>query len=92
MKIIQLPETLHEYLMHLIESHAARGVHPKEGLALYHLYDEVTNHAQSIPDEEIQRATNESIKQGIPECLACFEEDRSYTCIRPAHKDATAGN
>ncbi len=55
MKIIQLPDVLHEYLVHLIEAHAAQGIHPEEGLALYQLWDSAVVRVTTIPDAEMQK-------------------------------------
>lgn len=55
MKIIQLPDVLHEYLVHLIEAHAAQGIRPEEGLALYQLWDFAVVRATTIPDSEMQK-------------------------------------
>jgi hypothetical protein len=102
MKIIQLPDVLHEYLTNLVEAHGARGIHPEEGLALNRLYLAVKA-AQHIPDEEIARMAEAGAEpkpergvevpshvDGKPikvECAECYNEEGSYNCIRPAHKN-----
>jgi len=53
-KILNLPDVLHEYLVHLIETHAARGIHPEEGMAIARLWQCVQN-VTTIPDDEIRR-------------------------------------
>jgi hypothetical protein len=98
MKIIQIPDVLHQYLIHVLETHASRGIHPDEGLAVNRLWEAVTVHVTTISDAEIEKAakpeppsasygvpTSGDIRRGIPECDICFEEDRSYTCVRPGH-------
>jgi hypothetical protein len=55
MKILNLPDVLHEYLIHLIEARAAGGIHPEEGMALAHLWECVTKRVTTIPDTEIAR-------------------------------------
>lgn len=64
MKIIQLPDVLHEYLVHLIEAHAARGIHPEEGMAVSHLWDCVKNRVTTIPDAEIAKMTAAGSPEG----------------------------
>jgi hypothetical protein len=54
MKVIQLPDVLHEYLLHVIEKHAGSGIHPEEGTALAHLWDAVSKHAQHFDDAQIK--------------------------------------
>lgn len=46
-KVLILEEQLYEYLNHVIERHAARGIDPEEGLALFHLWRAVKN-AQTV--------------------------------------------
>jgi hypothetical protein len=55
MKVIQLPDVLHEYLLGLIEMHAGRGIHPEEGLAVNRLWDAVKNRATHIDEGDIQK-------------------------------------
>jgi hypothetical protein len=62
MKILNLPDVLHEYLIHLLETHAARGIHPEEGMAIARLWDCVNNRATTIPDAEIEKM----VKAGTP--------------------------
>lgn len=52
MKVIQLPDPLYDYLVHLIES---AGVHPREGVAIYHLWEAVTKNATHIDDAEVRK-------------------------------------
>ena len=55
MKILQLPDVLHEYLVHVVEKHAQQGIHPEEGVAIAHLWEAVTKHVQSIDDKELMK-------------------------------------
>ena len=55
MKVIQLPDVLHEYLVHVIEKHAASGIHPEEGVAVARLWEAVTKLSTHIPDTEIAK-------------------------------------
>ena len=55
MKVLQLPDVLHEYLVHVLEKHAASGIHPEEGLAVSKLWEAVTKHVTHIPDAEIAK-------------------------------------
>lgn len=55
MKILQLPDVLHEYLVHVVEKHAQQGIHPEEGVAIAHLWEAVTKKVQTIDDEEIRK-------------------------------------
>jgi len=53
MKILQLPDVLHEYLVHVVEKHAQQGIHPEEGVAIAHLWEAVTKHVQHIDEKEM---------------------------------------
>lgn len=53
MKVLQLPDVLHDYLVHVIEKHAASGIHPEEGLAVSKLWEAATKYVQHIPDDQI---------------------------------------
>ena len=55
MKVIQLPDVLHEYLVHVIEAHAGKGIHPEEGVAVARLYEAVTKNATHIDDAEVRK-------------------------------------
>jgi hypothetical protein len=101
MKIIQLPDVLHDYLIRTIEAHGARGIHPEEGLALNRLWDAIVNRVTTIPDAEIKKASAEAVaassngpdpladsplKATRPvECDICFADEGSYSCVRPSH-------
>jgi hypothetical protein len=50
MKIIQLPDELHEYLLHVLKRHAGSGIDPTEGLAVFHLFDAVKNAVHLDPN------------------------------------------
>lgn len=63
MKIIQLVDPLYDYLVHMIEEHGSRGIHPQEGLALNRLWDAAVNRATTIPDADIEKMA----KAGTPE-------------------------
>lgn len=64
MKILQLPDVLHEYLIHVVEKHAQQGIHPEEGVAIAHLWDAVTKNVQSIDDKEIMKMAAASMPSG----------------------------
>ncbi len=55
MKVIQLPDLLYDYLVHVIEKHASSGIHPEEGTAVAHLWDAVTKRATHIDDAEVRK-------------------------------------
>jgi hypothetical protein len=55
MKILQLPDVLHEYLVHVVEKHAQQGIHPEEGVAIAHLWEAVTKQVQTIDDKELMK-------------------------------------
>lgn len=95
MKLIQLPDPLHEYLIHVVEKHAASGIHPEEGLAVSKLWEAVTR-AATIDEAVLQKRLEESATPPprkwepggrTPECQQCFAEFNSDTCLRPAHKE-----
>lgn len=100
MKIISIPDVLHPYLVEILELHASRGIHPQEGMAINRLYEAVAN-AVSLPDSEIAKgstvatvppsrsdAPGQFAPQGPPpiQCQTCYDEEGSYECVRPAHK------
>jgi hypothetical protein len=64
MKVIQLPDVLHEYLVHVIEKHAGAGIHPEEGIAVARLYEAVTKNATHIDDAEVRKMTTAAAPQG----------------------------
>jgi hypothetical protein len=64
MKIVQLPDVLHEYLVHVIEKHAAGGIHPEEGLAVARLYEAVTKLVTHIDDEQARLMAAAATPQG----------------------------
>lgn len=99
MKVIQLPDVLHEYLLGLIETHAGRGIHPEEGLAVNRLWDAVKNHATHIDEDAIQKmaeaatpggqspvltAIDHTGKAVTIECQRCWDEEGSQACLRSA--------
>jgi hypothetical protein len=55
MKICQLPDVLHEYLVHILEKHAASGIHPEEGMAVAKLWEAVTKNVTHIDDVEVRK-------------------------------------
>jgi hypothetical protein len=75
MKILQLPDVLHEYLVHVIEKHAGSGIHPEEGLAVSKLW-EATKNATHIPDEQIAKmaAAGAYTGQSVPGPIATQQE------------------
>ena len=64
MKVIQLPDVLHEYLVHVIESHAGKGIHPEEGVAVARLYEAVTKLATHIDDADVKKMASAAAPQG----------------------------
>jgi hypothetical protein len=48
MKILQLTDDLHDYLVHVLKNYSASGINPQEGLAIYHLWNAVTKDVQHI--------------------------------------------
>jgi hypothetical protein len=105
MKVIQLPDVLHEYLLGLIEMHAGRGIHPEEGLAVNRLWDAVKNRATHIDEAAIQMMAGAASPDGqspvsvvdhtgkavTVECQRCWDEEGSQACIRPAHQARQTG-
>jgi hypothetical protein len=55
MKVITLPDVLHEYLVHVIEKHATGGIHPEEGIAVASLWDAVTKKVNHIDDASVAK-------------------------------------
>jgi len=64
MQVIQLPDPLHEYLIHVIEKYAASGIHPEEGLAVSRLYEAVTKLATHIDDTQVRKMAAAATPQG----------------------------
>ena len=101
MKVITLPDPLHEYLVHVVEKHAASGIHPEEGTAVHKLWEAVTKGAQHLDDSAVQQMAQQTLGKTAPgpwnpenpgayECEACFNEEGSYRCVRPAHRNQQA--
>lgn len=78
MKVLQLPDVLHEYLVHVLEKHAASGIHPEEGLALSKLWDASTKSVTHIPDAEIAKMATAGLRTGqsVPEAVS--ESGKSF--------------
>jgi hypothetical protein len=55
MRVIQLPDVLYDYLVHVVEKHAESGIHPEEGFALSKLWEAVTKNATHIDDAEVRK-------------------------------------
>lgn len=55
MKVIQIPDPLYDYLLHVIEAHASSGIHPEEGLALNQLWISVKERATHVDDIAIRK-------------------------------------
>jgi hypothetical protein len=72
MKILQLPDVLYEYLVHVIEKHAGSGIHPEEGLAVSKLW-EATKNATHIPDEQIAKMAAAGAHT-VPEAVTSHSE------------------
>ena len=64
MKVIQLPDVLHEYLVHVVENHAGKGIHPEEGIAIARLYEAVTKNVTHIDDAEVRKMAAAAAPQG----------------------------
>jgi len=64
MKVIQLPDVLHDYLVHVIEKHAGSGIHPEEGVAIARLWEAVTKQATHIDDAEVRKMAATATPQG----------------------------
>ena len=64
MKVIQLPDVLHDYLVHVIEKHAGSGIHPEEGVAVARLWEAVTKNATHIDDAEVRKMATAGVPQG----------------------------
>ena len=54
MKILVLQDELFGYLAHVVNSYAANGINPEEGLAVYQLNQAIKG-AQSVKDEELAK-------------------------------------
>jgi len=96
MKIILLPENLHEYLAHVIQSYARAGIDPSEGLALYqlnlHAAQAQTVDVSNLGKVRLDKAGSEGVSLTIaPEdevsnCCAgegCTPNDPCTFCANP---------
>lgn len=64
MKILMLQDDLFDYLNRVVYSHAASGINPEEGLAIYHLHQAIKS-AQSVDDEQVAKVRTTEVA-GIP--------------------------
>jgi len=64
MKVIQLPDVLHDYLVHVVEKHAGSGIHPEEGVAIARLWEAITKHVSHIDDAEVRKMAASGTPQG----------------------------
>jgi hypothetical protein len=101
MRVIQLPDVLFEYLVHVIEKHSSSGIHPEEGLAVFQLWDNLKNKSTHIDDAALEKmaAAGSPVGQSpadplgklqnqkcdLAECPLCWNEERSLSCVRPHH-------
>ena len=60
MKIIQLPDVLHEYLVHVLLTYHA---HPEEGIGMANLWEACAKNVTHIDDGEVRKMAT----AGIPE-------------------------
>jgi hypothetical protein len=67
MKVYQLPDVLHEYLVHVIEKHAASGIHPEEGVAIARLWEAVTKQVTHIDDAQVKAMAAAGASPSDPE-------------------------
>jgi len=74
MRVILLPENLYEYLNHVVRSHAAAGIEPDEGLAIYQLNQHVAQ-AQTVDVANLGRVKLDKIgSEGVSLTIAPDEE------------------
>jgi hypothetical protein len=64
MKVLQLPDVLHEYLVHVLEKHAGSGIHPEEGMAVAKLWEAVTKNVTHIDDAEVRKMATTASPEG----------------------------
>ena len=64
MKVIQLPDSLYEYLIHVVETHALAGIRPEEGIAVAKLWEAITTKVTHIDDAEIAKMASAGIPGG----------------------------
>lgn len=82
MKVIQLPDVLYEYLVHVLEKHAGTGIHPEEGLAVSKLWEAVTKNATHIDDEQVRKMAAAATPQGQSE-VRVPEPEPGYPSVSP---------
>jgi hypothetical protein len=60
MKVLLLPDNLFDYLQHVVRAHAAAGIDPEEGLAIYQLNQHV-GQAQTVDISNLGKARIENL-------------------------------
>lgn len=60
MKVLLLPESLYEYLVHVVRTHSSTGIEPDEGMAVYQLWQHVQG-AQTVDVSDLGKAQLEKI-------------------------------
>src|SRR5208282_4224425 len=90
MRVIQLPDVLHEYLVHVIEKHASSGIHPEEGMAVSKLWEAVTKRATHIDDAQIAKMVAAATPAG--QSVAVDAERQIYDGSSPATNPLTDEN
>jgi hypothetical protein len=63
MKVIQLPDVLYDYLVHVVQKHAGSGIHPEEGHAVAHLWEAVTKNVTHLDDAQVKAMADAATPQ-----------------------------
>jgi hypothetical protein len=97
MKIIQLPDVLHDYLVHVVERHAQQGIHPEEGTAIAQLWEYVTKNVQHLDDQELRKMAAAGTPTGQstvpPAEPTIVTQERVYkSLVRPVEDSAQDKN
>ncbi len=92
MRVITLTDDFYDYLTHVLEQYAGRGIRPEEGHAIAGLW-EATARAQHIDDKTIEKLVHAASPAGqspvpdqtpaAPDCPVCEEAARFAEAPEP---------
>lgn len=98
-KVLLLPEESFKYLLFVYDQHLRAGI-PSEEVYAAATLKSFLDKAQVVDFSKLGKAGVEKVGPGgvalnltpeppeVPECETCFNDEGSFTCVRPAHKAA----
>jgi hypothetical protein len=81
MRVVTLTDDFYEYLVHVLEQYAGRGIRPEEGHAIAGLWESVAK-AQHIDDEAIAKLAHAASPAGqspVPDTELTGQQDKNPT-------------